>query len=280
MNLRKALDRAKQERSACGNGSEARVAGETGELEAETAALVYSESRTVRIDMPTALRNHCVALSSDFAEVNYYKVLRTQLRQISQQRGWNAVMVTSTNPGEGKTVTSINLAAMFAREFNQTALLVDADLRMQMVHRYLGYDSPLGLLDCLEGKATLADVIAWPEIDQLTLISGDRVVDDSAELIGSPRMKALVEELKHRYDDRFILFDAPPILGEADALAFAPLVDGILVVVGDSTTTRKDLKKALEMLPQEKIIGFALNRFNIPKHHYGSYGYRYEKQAG
>ena len=119
----------------------------------------------------------CVALSTEFAEVNYYKVLRTQLRQMGQQKDWNTVMVTSASPNEGKTVTAVNLAATFAREYNHTVLLVDADLRMQMVHRYLGYDSSLGLLDYLEDKASMNDIITWPGIEKFTMISGDRVVE-------------------------------------------------------------------------------------------------------
>lgn len=275
MNLRKALDRAQKERESQVNTAETPAAGDVPTEGSGWTPPKYSESRNVTIDISTAIRNHCVAFSPDYAEVNYYKVLRTQLRQIGQQKNWNTVMVTSASPNEGKTVTSINLAATFAREYNQTVLLVDADLRMQMIHRYLGYRSQLGLLDYLEDKAAMNDIITWPEIDKFTIISGDRVVDDSSELIGSPRMHSLMVELKQRYDDRFIIFDAPPILGVADTLAFAPLVDCIIIVVGAGVTNRQNLKEAIELLPQEKIAGFVLNRFKGPNRLYGKYGYRY-----
>lgn len=275
MNLRKALDRAKKEREFQTDGTMGPVSKAGPAAGSGWQPPVYSQSRTVTIDVPTAVKNHCVALSPDFAEVNYYKVLRTQLRQIGRQKAWNTIMVTSACPNEGKTVTAINLAATFAKEYNHTVLLVDADLRMQMIHRYLGYSSDLGLLDYLEDKAAMNDIIAWPGIDKFTIISGDRVVEDSSELIGSPRMQSLMDELKHRYDDRYIIFDAPPILGVADVLAFTPLVDCILVVVGEGITTNQDLKKALEMLPQEKIAGFVLNRFKGPNKLYDKYAYRY-----
>ncbi len=152
MNLRKALDRAIKERADRGEGAAPHSVPSGAEAPAGCQSPVYSECKMADIHMPTALRNHCVAMSNEFAEVNYYKVLRTQFRQISRQNNWSTVMVTSANPGEGKTVTSINLAATFAREHDQTVLLVDADMRMQMVHRYLGYDSPLGLIDYLEGR--------------------------------------------------------------------------------------------------------------------------------
>lgn len=275
MNLRKALDRAKKEREMNGDAANATADKGAPTTGAGWQPPTYSQSRNVSIDISTAVRNHCVAFSADFAEVNYYKVLRTQLRHIGQQKGWNTVMVTSASPNEGKTVTSINLAATFAREYNHTVLLVDADLRMQMVHRYLGYNSQLGLLDYLEGKAAMNDIITWPGIEKLTIISGDRVVDNSSELIGSSRMHALMEELKHRYEDRYIIFDVPPVLGVADALAFAPLVDCIIIVVGAGVTNGQNLKDAIGLLPQEKIAGFVLNRFKGPNRLYGKYGYRY-----
>ena len=275
MNLRKALDRAKKEREIIVDAGAPPVAKVRTTDGSGWKPPVYSESKTVTIDIPTAVMNHCVALSTEFPEINYYKVLRTQLRQMGQQKEWNTVMVTSASPNEGKTVTSINLAATFAREYNHTVLLVDADLRMQMVHRYLGYDSQLGLLDYLEDKAAMNDIIAWPGIEKFTIISGDRVVEDSSELIGSSRMQALMDELKNRYDDRYIIFDAPPLLDVADALAFAPLVDCIIVVVGAGITSKQNLKEALALLPQEKIAGFVLNRFQGPNKQYGRYGYGY-----
>jgi non-specific protein-tyrosine kinase len=275
MNLRKALDRAKKERDARGESTPATSADTPPAAGSGWKPPVYSESKTVSIDIDTAVNNHCVAFSPDFVEVNHYKVLRTQLRHISEREGWNTVMVTSASPEEGKTVTAVNLAATFAREYNHTVLLVDADLRMQMIHRYLGYHSELGLLDYLEGRAVMNDIITWPGIEKLTIISGDRVVDDSSELIGSPRMQTLMDELKNRYKDRYIIFDAPPILGVADTLAFAPLVDGIIIVVAAGATKRQHLKEALDLLPQEKVAGFVLNRLKGPGKLDGYYGYRY-----
>ena len=275
MNLRKALDRAKKEREIQVDAAAPPVAKIGPTDGSGWQPPVYSESKTVTIDIPTAVKNHCVALSTEFPEINYYKVLRTQLRQMGEQKDWNTVMVTSASPNEGKTVTAINLAATFAREYNHTVLLVDADLRMQMIHRYLGYDSQLGLLDYLEDKAAMNDIITWPGIEKFTVISGNRVVDDSSELIGSPRMQTLMDELKNRYDDRYVIFDAPPILDVADALAFAPLVDCILVVVGAGITGKQNLKEALALLPQDKIAGFVLNRFQGPNKQYGRYGYGY-----
>ena len=256
MNLRKALDKAKKERETRGDAGRATLLEPNEKIvdrsEPKWQSPVYAESKTVAIDLNTAVKNHCVALSPGFAEVDYYKVLRTQLRQIGKKKAWNTIMVTSVGPGEGKTVTAINLAVTYAREYSQTVLLVDADLRMQSIHRYLGYPSSLGLLDYLEEKVPMNDIVTWPGIENFTIISGSRTIEASSELMGSPRMQDLVGDLKSRYADRTVIFDVPPVLGGADALAFAPLMDCILLVVGAGITRQSDLKNALELLPQEK----------------------------
>jgi cellulose biosynthesis protein BcsQ len=92
------------------------------------------------------------------------------------------------------------------------------------------------------------------------LISGGRPCQEIAEMLGSPRMKDLVSEMKSRYRERYIIFDVPPILSGAEALTFYPLVDSVVVVVQAGKTSMDDVKKALQFIPKEKILGFALNR--------------------
>ncbi len=221
----------------------------------------YKTSRKVQLDPVRAEVNRCVCLSSGAKEIEYYRMLRTQIQQRCLSRGWSTIMVTSANPGEGKSLTAINLALTFAREFDQTVLLVDADLRKQQVHQYLGYESPYSLVDYLENRRPLSDIIVWPGVEKMTVISGRHTVSDSAEILASPRMNLLVEEMKNRYAKRYVLFDVPPVLHHADAMAFAPLVDGILLLAAPGTTRRDDIVKATELLPRDKFIGVALNRY-------------------
>jgi non-specific protein-tyrosine kinase len=169
-------------------------------------------------------------------------------------------MITSAMPGEGKTLTAINLAFVFAREFNQTVLLVDSDLRQQKIHRCLGLPNGAGLADYLLDDRPLKDLIVWPGVERLTVISGGRTIRESTELIGSPKMKDLVAEMKSRYDDRYVFFDVPPLLSGADALAFAPFVSAILMVVQAGRTSIQHVQKALDLLPKDKFLGFVLNR--------------------
>ena len=229
---------------------------------------VYSEARAIKLDPKFASENRIVGMLPDSPEINFYKILRTQIQQRTKEKGWNTVMITSVNPGEGKTLTSINLSITFAKEFNQTVLLVDGDLMRQNIHKYLGLDSDKGLIDYLVDDRPLKDFIVWPGIDKLTLISGGRTIQDSSELLGSPRMSSLIHEMKTRYPDRYVFFDVPPIFGGADAIVLAPLVDCIILVVAEGQTSIHDIEKALQMIPQEKFLGFILNRQKIPMSNY------------
>jgi non-specific protein-tyrosine kinase len=169
-------------------------------------------------------------------------------------------MITSPLPGEGKTLTAVNLALTFARDFKKTALLVDCDLRKQQVQEFLGFRSSRGLVDYLLYDCPVSDLMIWPGIEKLTVISGGRTMEESTELLGSPRMQALVTEMKTRYPDRYVFFDVPAVLDGADALAFAPLVDHILLTVRAGSTPQAEIRKAAALLPREKILGLVLNR--------------------
>lgn len=220
----------------------------------------YCECDCLELEPEKAGDNRCVSLFPDAFETESYKVLRTQVLQRTQHHGWNTLMITSARPGEGKTITAINLALTFARDLHQTTLLVDCDLRRQKIHDYLGLSTGKGLADYLLDDRPIQELIVWPGVDSLTLISGGRTIRDSAELIASPKMKTLVAEMKTRYDDRYVFFDVPPLLESADAFTFAPFIDAILMVVEVGRTPINDVKKGLELIPQEKFLGFVLNR--------------------
>ena len=138
--------------------------------------------------------------------------------------------------------------------------MVDCDLRRQNIHHVLGIDSHAGLVDYLVNHRPLSDFIIWPGIEKLTLISGGRTIQNSTELLGSKRMKDLVAEMKTRYPERYVLLDTPPVLVGADTLALAPLVDGIVMVVAEGKTAMREVRKALDILPADKILGFVMNR--------------------
>ena len=225
----------------------------------------YTQTRSVALNPETANRNRCVAFRPESAEADAYRVVRARLMQRMRERGGNAVMITSALPGEGKTLTSINLALTFAKEFHQTVLLVDCDLKRQKIHQYLGYRGERGLIDYLLHDVPVSELMVCPGIEKMVVISGGHTIGDSSELLGTVRMKELVDDMRNRYPDRIVLFDVPPVLTGADVLAFAPLVDHILVTVQAGSTQLPELRSALAMLPPEKVAGLVLNRQEAPE---------------
>ena len=279
MKLKKSIEKAKQQREQAKQTSteEAALTEEIEEFVSEKTAPsngwnapVYCDSCSIHLDPDQLAKNRCVSLVPDAQESEHYKVLRTNIMQRTKENNWNTIMVTSVQPGEGKTLTAINLTAAFAKEFNQTVLLVDCDLRRQKIHEYLNFSNQKGIVDYLMNDCELRDLIVWPNIEKMTIISGGKIVTNSAELLGSPKMKTLVNEIKHRYDDRYVIFDVPPILGSADAIAFSSLVDCVLMVVEEGRTSIKDVQKALDLIPKEKFLGYVLNRREavVPGYYY------------
>lgn len=223
----------------------------------------YTVTRTVAVDRETMRRNRLIAGGGEVADAvaEGFKLLRTHILQDTKAENKNTLMITGPQPGEGKTLTAINLAISIAQEVNQTVLLVDADLRSPSVHRYFGLETQEGLVDYLTAGVPIRDLLIHPQgLAKLVILPGGAPAANAAELINSPLMADLVQELKHYYPNRYVLFDLPPLLTFADSLAFAPLVDAILVVVEAWKTSRKDIERCQEMLKKFNLLGFVLNK--------------------
>ena len=267
MKLRKALDKAQNTRDM-GDVTDTGNAPVKAEEEQITpvkennkwVAPQYTDSTRYRINLDTVEKNRGVSLYPDSKEIEQYKILRTRIHQQAKNRKMNTIMITSPNRNEGKTVTAINMGFVFARDLKQTVLLVDCDFKGQDIHNYLGIDSRSSLIDYFLDDTPLNELIIWPGIEKLTLISGDRTVHDSSELLSSEMMEKLVAEMGERYDDRYVFFDTAPILERSEAISMAPMMDGIIMVVEAGTTSRKDVLKAVSLLPHEKFLGFVLNK--------------------
>ena len=261
MKLRKALDRAKQELQQASPATTRMSSGMPFDNETQNLdTLIYSESRHVTLDYKILEKNRCVSLLPDSMVSDLYKGVRTQIIQRMRDKQWNVLMITSALQGEGKSLTAINLAITFAKEKNHSVLLVDGDLRRQNIHKYLDYESKEGLVDYLVNDIPMQELIVWPGIEKLTVISGGQTIQDSTELLSSFKMKALISEMKSRYKNRSIQLESPPILSGPDTAAFSPLVDAIVMVVEAGKTSIEDVKKALELIPKEKFLGFILNK--------------------
>jgi Mrp family chromosome partitioning ATPase len=139
--------------------------------------------------------------------------------------------------------------------------LVDADLRKPSVHRLFGIDHAKGLADVLLDEEPVEQALIHPGIGRFVLLPGGRAVPRSAEALTSARMRALVDELKHRYPSRIVLFDLPPVLTSADVLAFGPFLDALLLVTGEGMTRRHDIEDSMVRLKGAvPILGTVLNQ--------------------
>jgi non-specific protein-tyrosine kinase len=227
----------------------------------------YSDTKVKKIDDHILRKGKVISLFHDIDKVDEIKTLRTQVLNHLNEVGGNSILITSSNPCEGKTFTAINLGVSIAQQLDLTVLLVDADLRKHNKHHkdfatdFFGTDMTEGLSNYLLGQAKIPDLLVNPGIERLVLLPAGRPLPNSAELLGSPRMVRLVQDIKNRYcDDRIIIFDSSSILGCADPLVLSRYVDGILFVVEHEKTTTAQLKKSMELLKGKPILGTVVNK--------------------
>ena len=191
-----------------------------------------------------------------------YRKLRARILSRTKEDFQNTVMVTSADVGEGKSTTAINFAVALAQEIDLTVLLVDADLRKPSIHKYLGIRAERGLSDYLAGKVELSDVLIQTGLGKLVFLPAGSPCSNPAELLSSNRMKELVQEMKHRYADRYIVIDTSPVLVAADANSINNYVDGVIFVVQAAKSPEKSVKKAIDLISSTKILGVVYN--NVP----------------
>lgn len=209
-------------------------------------------------------------------------IKRPLLKRAFAERGpkdnpGNLIMVTSSLPGEGKTYSAINLAMSIAMELDHTVLLVDADVARPSVLRTLGLPAQRGLMDILlDDKLDLADVMLRTNVDTLSILPAGTSTPRATELLASSTMTAMVHELAHRYPDRVIIFDSPPLMLTSESRVLASHMGQIIVVVEAQTTTQHAVKEALQQLEGMANVNLLYNKTrDIPgieetyDYHYG-----------
>ncbi|HHH44653.1 MAG TPA: polysaccharide biosynthesis tyrosine autokinase [Gammaproteobacteria bacterium] len=257
--IKQALERARAERA--GQPAPAGATQAAAPAVTPVEQVTYSQTRHIEVSRPE-LREKRVITGFDPCEfTDAYKMLRTQVLQRLNENDWNVLAITSPGTGEGKTLTALNLAASLALEVSYTVLLVDANLRHPSLHEHLGLPGEPGLSDYLMEDTPLPELLVHPKgIDHLTILPGGRPLLNSAEMLNSPKMTRLVDELKNRYAGRIVIFDLPPVLDASDAMAFSPYVDATLLVVEEGKTTKKEVERAVDMLASTNILGTVLNK--------------------
>ena len=235
-------------------------------------------SRT--LPQPVALKN------PEGAIADAYRVLRTNLLYTWPGNEGRVVVVSSANPGEGKTTTTANLASALALN-GAKVLVIDGDLRRPTIHKHLNIPKSPGLSDLIVGRSQASTVIQTSRYRGLHIIPCGYVAPNPAELLGSSAMSEIVAALKKLYD--WVLIDSPPILAMADTPILCRVADGLIIVVAAEATSRPALQRAVDQVASVggKVIGAVLNKVDLQRnsyyysHYYGEY-YRsyYTEVAG
>src|SRR5690625_3594355 len=172
-----------------------------------------------------------------------FRTLRTNLQFSLVDSSLESIIVTSSDPGAGKSVTSANLAIVYAQQGKKT-LIIDADLRKPTVHYTFRLSNIRGLSNALIGEASLSNVIESTDIENLDAITSGPIPPNPSEILGSRRMEQLLTEAKQMYD--FIIFDTPPALVVTDAKILSNIVDGTLIVLRSGITKKEDSERSEE----------------------------------
>ncbi|MGZ4959688.1 MAG: CpsD/CapB family tyrosine-protein kinase [Methylomonas sp.] len=189
-----------------------------------------------------------------------YRMLRTRCLQTMDTMAWKTLAITSTGEKTGNSLTAANLAISVAMELDRTALLVDANFHNPAINRLFGFESETGLSDYLLHDAEISSMLINPGIDRLVVLPAGKPMFNSTEMLRSPKMLRLVEELRNRYPSRIIIFDMPPILSRDDALGFSPYVDCVLLVIDEGHTKTEELKHAALLLKDCQVLGTVFNK--------------------
>ncbi len=200
-----------------------------------------------------------------------YRSLRTNLSFVSPDNPIQCLLLTSSGPSEGKSLTSVNLALAYAQMGKRT-LLIDTDLRRPVIHHIFNLKRDPGFSDLFVDNSKYDVIIKHGNKENLSIITAGSFTPNPAELIGSHKMDIHLEYFKANYD--IIFFDTPPIVAVTDAALLGTKLDGVIIVLRSQKTSREIARHAISNLNNVgvKCLGTVLNDINL-SNRYSSYGY-------
>ncbi len=225
--------------------------------------IVLDQTRKIDIDTAALKKLRVFVDENDPASaeaISAHKDLRTSVLAKLDYLKAKTLMITSPEQGNGKSTTALNLAINIARLTQRTALLVDLDLRHPSIHRMIGYEPQFGVVDIATKDITIEEGLITPSIDRLSILTGKNRYRSSSEIIASLQMQDLIHEIKSRYRERVVIFDAPPLLGCDDVETLTPFMDACLVVVEENKTRYSQLDEVMGKLSGTNFLGYVLNK--------------------
>ena len=207
-------------------------------------------------------------------EAENYRSIRTSLLVTADNHQAKSILVSSPEPGDGKTTLISNLAIALAQS-GKRVLLIDADLRRPTVHKLFRMSQDIGLTDVLTGEIDFLNAVRQTTVDRLSLLTAGESPANPAELLSSPRMAQMLKDARHEFD--FVFVDAPPLLAVSDPCILARQVDGMVLVVRVGKNTRTSAARVRELIHDQGIavLGTVANGV-VPGHdrgysYYGEY---------
>jgi len=263
-NIRQAVERVKAHQSAA-SGQKSLAGSAVPRLQSETdvGAACGNDAQNQEIELNSVHLQSKRIISYDITDPRSraFDMLRTQVLQSMDLKGWKTLAVTSPTPACGKTLTAVNLAVSIARQPDRSVLLVDLDFRKPQVAACLGLKCDEGVLSVLEGRTTLSDAIIPARVGNLRfMVLPTASTIKSSELISSRAMTAMLEDIKREYHSKTIILDLPPILSGDDVIAILPQMDCVLLVAAVGTTTVSQIKECNKHLQSAEVVRIALNK--------------------
>ena len=191
--------------------------------------------------------------------VQPYKVLRTRLLHILQEKGWSSVAMVSPTKDDGKTTVAINLSISIGSSMQNNAVLLDLDLLTPSVHSCYGFEPVNGLEDYYKNNFELRDILVSPNLDGLAIAPSTKELQGSSEYLSTHKSAQLMADAKSVSGNSIVIVDLPPMLVSDDAISFIPYVDAVLLVIREGKTSKLDIQRTLEMLINANIAGVVIN---------------------
>ena len=217
-------------------------------------------------------KNMVTLLKPQSFEAEQFKILRTSLLFPSLGKSPRTIMVTSSVPDEGKSLISANLAVSIAQSIQEYVLLIDCDIRRPCIHTQFGFGDVPGLSDHLSKGIPVSSLLLKTKVNKLSILPGGNPAHNPSELVSSQKMSKLLQEVKYRYSDRFIVIDSPPPKLTAESSALSRQVDGVLLVIEYGRTSREMVLDLVNTIGKEKIIGVVFNKLDMRFAHYYGLG--------
>jgi len=198
-----------------------------------------------------------------------YRTLRTNLQYSSFDEEYKVIVVTSAEPGEGKSTTAGNLALSIA-EGDKKVVLIDCDLRKPSLHKKFEISNTAGLSDVIVGKESIS-VVGHRHNNNLTILTSGKIPPNPSEMLGSKSMKALIDALKKVFD--YVILDTPPVQAVTDAQILSNRADGTILVVRAEKTKKDSVVNSINLLKKvnANIIGTVLNGVDTKRNNYYYY---------